>query len=111
MLYRITYLSAERSFRYLDKGVFFEYFDFFPISIIYYGSVLTVHSTTSDTFCNLSNVLTYLLTHMLHGAEKLTGLSQSRNSPQFMKPEGTLTHSETHRFSPCPHITIHEDPS
>jgi len=56
MLYRITYLSAERSYRYLDKGVFFDYFGFSAISIIYYGSVLTVHSSTIDTFRNLSNV-------------------------------------------------------
>jgi len=77
-MYRITYLSAEKSFSYLDKGFFPpRILRFFPIRIIYYGSVLTVHSSPIDTFRNLSNELSfiYLLptlhNYMIHGVEKL----------------------------------------
>ena len=58
------------------------------------------------------SLLTYSLTYLLHGAESLR--SQSRNSPHFMEPEGSLPHSqvpatcpypEPARSSPCPHPT------
>ena len=52
--------------------------------------------------------------------EKLTGSQQSRNSPHFMEPEGSLPHSqvpatcpypESARSSTYPHIPLPEDPS
>ena len=53
------------------------------------------------------------LPYLHHGAD-------SRNSPHFMGPEGSLPHSqqpatcpypEPARSSPCPHIPLTEDPS
>ena len=46
-----------------------------------------------------ATILTYLLTYLLTPwcivlLEKLTGLQQSRNSPYFMEPEGSLPHSQ-----------------
>ena len=71
-------------------------------------------------------IYTYLhiLTNSLHGAESFLRsqpvFSQSRNSPHFVEPEGSLPHSqlptacphpEPARSNPYPHIPLPEDPS
>ena len=70
--------------------------------------------------------ITYLhvLTYLLHGAESVLRseqvCNQSRNSPHFMEPEGSLPHSqfpatwpylEPARSIPYPHIPLPEDSS
>ena len=51
-------------------------------------------------------ILTYLLTCLLHGAESFLRsqlvCSQSRNSPHFMEPEGSLPHSQASATCPYP---------
>jgi hypothetical protein len=65
-------------------------------------------------------VLAYLLTSWSRVLEKLTGLQLVKKFRAFMEPKGSLPHSqvtaiypcpEPHRFSPCPHIPLREDPS
>ena len=69
-------------------------------------------------------MLTQLVSYLLYGAESFLRsypvFSQSRNSPHFMEPEGSLPHSlvpatypypEPTRSSPCAHKSLHEDPS
>ena len=81
---------------------------------------------SSSKDCNLKSAwtLTDLLTYLLHGVEAFLRsypvFSQSRNSPHFMEPEGSLPHSqvpairpypEPPRSSPYTHIPLPEDPS
>jgi hypothetical protein len=81
----------------------------FPFCILY------VLASLWFTFAPLNYLLTYVTAYQLHRAESfLTSqpfLSQSRNSQHFMKPEGSLLHSqepvtcpypEPDRSSPCP---------
>ena len=80
-----------------------------------------IHSANFDVvklFIHDTNLLTPYSRVLL---EKLTGsVSQSRNSPHFMEPEGSVAHSqvpatcpcpEPTRSSPYPHIPLSEDPS
>ena len=76
--------------------------------------------TLSKSAAITLHTLLYLqLTYLLHVAESLQRsqpvLSQSRNSPHFMEPEGSLSHShmpatcpypEPSRSSPRPHIPL-----
>ena len=68
--------------------------------------------------------ISYLLTYLLHGAESFLRsslvCSQSRNSPHFTEPEGSLTHSQASatylypgpaQSSPYTHIPPPGDPS
>ena len=65
-----------------------------------------------------------LSTYLIHGTESFLNswpfISWSRNSPHFMEPEGSLPHSQEpatcpypkpDQSSPCPHISLPEDPS
>ena len=67
---------------------------------------------------------TYLFTYLLHAAESFLGsqpvCSQSKESPHFMEPKGSLLlsqlpaicpYSEPARSSPYSHMTLPEDPS
>ena len=66
----------------------------------------------------LEILLTYSLNRGAVILESELVLSQSRNSPHFMEPEGSLPHSQVPATCPypepaqsSPHIPLHVDPS